>query len=272
MQGKVGAAGKAVLQVAFAVAFVGSLAVTVHLLLADKTASATVAAVLTLSMGLFCFLPTLESFTAFGLSAQFRKTLDEAERILALLREQASISGRIQVGTIASANRFTTGGYEQKMQQVDMLCVSLRKLGVPDAEIDDLKAPYIRNICFDTARVYLRELERHAAQKTTDLNFTFAQAFNAQDREQLADLEPRIALLKEIASRELTGLNADQIVTLLDSEKRALEARDERDFDVEKKRELEHLRVEVLAVIAEARANGNITAQGNRFLVAHRAA
>jgi hypothetical protein len=246
--------------------------VTVHLLLADKTASATVAAVLTLSMSLFCFLPTLESFTAFGLSAQFRKKLDEAEEILGMLREQASVNARIQVGTIATANRFTSGGYDQKMQQVDMVCASLRKLGVPDAEIDEIKRPYIRNICFDTALVYMNALAYHAQQKASDLRVPMVQAGHANDEAQKVEIEARIAQLGTCGMKPLQSMNADQIVAQLEDEKRALEALDTRDFDPEKKRELEALRVEVLRVIAEARANGNITAEGNRFLITHRGA
>jgi hypothetical protein len=64
------------------------LVIAVILALFDRVAAGTLVAALFVVVTLFDFLPQMDSFAAFGIKAQWRKKLDEAEQILEQLKFQ----------------------------------------------------------------------------------------------------------------------------------------------------------------------------------------
>lgn len=259
--------GKRALQATFALAFVVGFILTAWLLVYDLTASATVAAVLTLSMGLFCFLPTLDSFTAFGLSAQFRKRIDEAEELLALIRGQATSTSRVVVNTVAWQNRMGSMTNEEKRDLMDDIVAALRKLEVPEAEIVSLREPFVRFACFDAARIYFSRYEWIAANANSAIDSALAMArSNETSREEVEALQRRKDALRVQPAENLHLKSAADIESLVMEEQEALVRRDSADFDEDVKAELEKLRADAETAIVECRAAGNFTPFALRYL------
>jgi hypothetical protein len=109
------------------------LIIAVILALFDRVAAGSLVAALFVVVALFEFLPQMESFAAFGIKAQWRKKLDEAEEILEKLKQSTKASAQLGYYLLGWGSRMggqTTGMKRDVAEQIDK---ALTNLGVdPD--------------------------------------------------------------------------------------------------------------------------------------------
>jgi hypothetical protein len=79
------------------------LIIAVILALFDRVAAGSLVAALFVVVALFEFLPQMESFAAFGIKAQWRKKLDEAEEILEKLNNRPKHQRNSAITCLAGA-------------------------------------------------------------------------------------------------------------------------------------------------------------------------
>ena len=89
---------------------------TIVLAVYDRSSAATVTAALTVAFMAFYFLPFFESIEAFGLKAQFRNQVEEAEKLLEHLRRSAMASANISYVEAAWGDRWDAVSWRRKLK------------------------------------------------------------------------------------------------------------------------------------------------------------
>ncbi len=121
----------------------------IFLLIADKTASATVAATLTIVLLLFLYFPVIESFEFFGLKAKLRHSVLEIENVLAKVRKTAEVSAKLLYIQLAWMNRMGSITWEKKRELLSDIDSLLDSVEINKNEIDNLKQPFLIMIARD---------------------------------------------------------------------------------------------------------------------------
>ncbi len=124
------------------------------LLLVDKTASGIAAATLAIFLILLRNLPILESLEGFTLKAKFRSQVNEAEKIIGLLRTQALAAARSKIEGLARLGQWDAAPSWYKIQQdVDETTRHLTELGVSEETIISINKPVLIGLSNDLARL-----------------------------------------------------------------------------------------------------------------------
>jgi hypothetical protein len=137
---------------------VTSFGMTLFLLWSDKTSSAGVAVALSFGALLFRILPDLESFEILGLKAKLRERLQEADQILDIMRDQAEVTAKASILSIAWSNRFDGMKYSQQSELLDEHARVLKVLGIKDATINEVKKPALVMFSNDIATLFQQPL------------------------------------------------------------------------------------------------------------------
>jgi hypothetical protein len=119
------------------------LIIAVILALFDRVAAGSLVAALFVVVALFEFLPQMESFAAFGIKAQWRKKLDEAEEILEKLKQSTKASAQLGYYLLGWGSRMggqTTGMKRDVADQIDK---ALTNLGVDPDTLAIFKRDYL---------------------------------------------------------------------------------------------------------------------------------
>jgi len=146
-----------------ALAIASMFALTCFSIYLDRTATASVAAAMTLALILVRQLHVMESFEILSLKAKFTARVGEAEQLLRHIRGSASVSAKLSYVQLAIMNRMGDIGWHRKrglLAEVDDL---LRDVNVPESEISVMKAPFLNLVSLDLSRVFehsLHELVR----------------------------------------------------------------------------------------------------------------
>lgn len=141
-------------KVVFLVASVIAFATTLYLLFNDFTASATVAAALTMGMLLFHFLPIVESFEVLGLKAKLNRRVGEADSLLSHIKNIAEVSSKLLYIQLAWMNRMGTISWSKKRDLLSEVDGLLKGLDVSRKEIENLKHPFMVMISLDLFRIF----------------------------------------------------------------------------------------------------------------------
>src|SRR6266478_1213346 len=105
------------------------LLIAVILALFDRVAAGTLVAALFVVVALFEFLPQMESFAAFGIKAQWRKKLDEAEEILEQLKQSTKASAQLGYYLLGWGSRMGSRTTRKKRDVADQIDKALTSLG-----------------------------------------------------------------------------------------------------------------------------------------------
>lgn len=130
-------------------------------LYSDRTATAGVAAALTLALVLFRQLPILESFEVLSLKAKFTARIGEADTLLAHIRRNVSASSKLSYVQLAFMNRMGDIGWSRKRELLEEIDGLLRQVEISEGDIAAMKAPFLNLVTLDLSRIYehsVREL------------------------------------------------------------------------------------------------------------------
>lgn len=146
-----------------------SLICAVYQAMNDKVASAIALAGMFLVCVLVVFLPKLEVLEAFGVKAHLVKTLNEAEEILAKLRQLSITSAKATYRGVGTGGRMGPSSAVGNQAMLDEIDNQLRVLGVSEKERRELSSTYVRLMGFDFYMMYARTLERYFQFKLDDM-------------------------------------------------------------------------------------------------------
>jgi hypothetical protein len=95
------------------------------------------------------YFPTLDSIKAFGVEAQAKKTLDQANDLLERLRVLALIQAQVTYKTLGWANRMGGMPNAEKQEIVNGIGELLKSDGISESDIKLAKAEYVSLIGYD---------------------------------------------------------------------------------------------------------------------------
>lgn len=127
----------------------------------ERNSSATVLGGLFLVSVLVVFLPKLEVLEAWGVKAHLVRTLNEADEILAKLRQLAITNAKAVYMNVSWGNRMGSPSAKDKQAMVDEVDAQLRDLKVSADERKALTSTYVRLIGFDLYMTYVQTLQRY---------------------------------------------------------------------------------------------------------------
>src|SRR5215813_11513551 len=119
------------------------LVIAVILALFDRVAAGSLVAALFVVVALFDFLPQMESFAAFGIKAQWRKKLDEAEEILEKLKQSTEASAQLGYFLLGWGSRIGGERASQKQDVADQIDKALAGLNFDRDTLATLKRDYL---------------------------------------------------------------------------------------------------------------------------------
>lgn len=120
----------------------------------NRTATAAVAAAMTLALVLIRQLNVLESFEILSLKAKFIARIGDADTLLAHIRRSASVSSKLSYVQLAFMNRMGDIGWPRKRALLEEIDGLLREVDVPQADIAAMKAPFLNLVTLDLSRVF----------------------------------------------------------------------------------------------------------------------
>lgn len=138
-----------------------ALLCSVYQAMNDKVASAGLLSGIFLVCVLVVFLPRLEVLEAWGIKAHLVRTLNEAEEILAKLRQLAVTNAKAVYMNVGWGNRMATPSARDRQAMLDEVDQQLQLLSVPAAERKALTSTYVQLIGFDLYMLYARTLDRY---------------------------------------------------------------------------------------------------------------
>jgi hypothetical protein len=94
-------------------------------------------------MALFDFLPQMESFAAFGIKAQWRKKLDEAEQILEQLKQSTKASAQLGYYLLGWGSRMGGRTTRKKRDVADQIDKAVTSLGIDPDTLATFKRDYL---------------------------------------------------------------------------------------------------------------------------------
>jgi hypothetical protein len=192
------------------------LIIAVILALFDRVAAGSLVAALFVVVALFEFLPQMESFAAFGIKAQWRKKLHEAEEMLEKLKQSTIASAQLGYYLLGWGSRMggqTTGLKRDVADQIDK---ALTNLGVDPETLAIFKRDYLFFARFDLFQTFdaiaslnIKE-NKQSPKPMIDLLKQLQQGIDfrslCQGRIPKADLPPQDA--------EILGKFADQVADI----------------------------------------------------------
>jgi hypothetical protein len=121
---------------------------------------------------LLFYLPQLEVIKAFGVEAKMRATLNEAQEIIARMKNLAEANAEATYGLIAWANRWGGMPYDEKQRKIDNIDSQLKSLGATDSDIEKIKSKdFMPFIAYDIKEVFEKTLSSVAnTVKTSESN------------------------------------------------------------------------------------------------------
>lgn len=146
-----------------------SLICSVYQAMNDRNISSGVLAGIFLASTFVAFLPKLEILEAFGVKAHLVRTLNEADELLAKLRQLAVTNAKAVYMNVGIANRMGPSRAAEKQAMLDEINKQLSNLQVSDVELRSLSQTYVRLIGFDFYMLYARILERYFQFKEQDM-------------------------------------------------------------------------------------------------------
>ncbi|MQU91735.1 hypothetical protein [Sinorhizobium meliloti] len=126
-----------------------SFTLTLWLALADRSAAATVTGSMTAVMLLFYFLPFFDSVEAFGLKAQLKARIGEADDLLGQLRASALVWSKINYAEIGWNSRMSGAPWDIRKVWFDELSDNLANLGLSQRAINEAKQPFLEFVTLD---------------------------------------------------------------------------------------------------------------------------
>jgi hypothetical protein len=130
------------------------LIITVILALFDRVAAGSLVAALFVVVALFEFLPQMESFAAFGIKAQWRKKLDEAEEILEKLKQSTKASAQLGYYLLGWGSRMGGRTASKKRDVADQIDKALTNLGVDPDTLATFKRDYLFFVGYDLFQAF----------------------------------------------------------------------------------------------------------------------
>ena len=127
----------------------------------ERNGSATVLGGIFLVCVLVVFLPKLEVLEAWGVKAHLVRTVNEADEIVAKLRQLAITNAKAVYMNVGWGNRMGSPSAKDKQAMLDEVDAQLRDLRVSAEERKALTSTYVRLIGFDLYTTYVRTLGRY---------------------------------------------------------------------------------------------------------------
>lgn len=121
----------------------------------ERISSAGLLAGIFLVAVLLFYLPQLELIKAFGVEAKMRATLNEAQEIVARMKNLAEANAEATYLLIARGNRWGGMPYDEKQRIIDGIDSQLRSLGATDSDLEKIKSrDFIPFIAYDIKEVF----------------------------------------------------------------------------------------------------------------------
>lgn len=146
-----------------------ALILTVYQATNSKIQSALVLLLIVALCGAYVFISQIKVFKVWQIEVQLRERLNEAEVILAQLRQVAIVNAKAAYHNIGAGNRFNGPNAAEKQALLDEIDNQLKALNVSDKERRELSSTYLQIAGFDFYMFYARTLERYIQFKTNDL-------------------------------------------------------------------------------------------------------
>jgi hypothetical protein len=144
----------------------------------QRIASAGLLSGLFLVAVLLFYLPQLEVIKAFGVEAKMRETLNEAQEIIARMKNLAEANAEATYGLIAFGNRFGGMPYDEKQRKIDNIDSQLKSLGATDSDIEKIKSKdFMPFIAYDIKEVFEKTLSQSVANINTSESNDWVQNF-----------------------------------------------------------------------------------------------
>jgi|SRR6516225_3070047 len=130
------------------------LIIAVILALFDRVAAGSLVAALFVVVALFEFLPQMESFAAFGIKAQWRKKLDEAEEILEKLKQSTKTSAQLGYYLLGWGSRIGGRTASKKQHVADQIDKAFTNLGFDPDTLATFKRDYLLFARYDLFQTF----------------------------------------------------------------------------------------------------------------------
>ena len=105
-------------------------------------------------VALFEFLPQMESFAAFGIKAQWRKKLDEAEEILEKLKQSTKTSAQLGYYLLGWGSRIGGRTASKKQHVADQIDKAFTNLGFDPDTLATFKRDYLLFARYDLFQTF----------------------------------------------------------------------------------------------------------------------
>lgn len=162
-----------------------SLLCAVYQAMNDRIASATLLSGVFLVCVLVVFLPRLEVLEAWGIKAHLVRTLNEADEILAKLRQLAITNAKAVYMNVGIGNRMAGPMATEKQAMLDEIDAQLQTLNVSPADRRALSRTWVKLIGFDFYVQYIRTLERYFQFKEQAMSGDVSRNSNSPVKEEL---------------------------------------------------------------------------------------
>jgi hypothetical protein len=131
----------------------------------SQVAAATLLSAMFLVCVMVVFLPKLEILEAWGVKAHLVRTLNEADEILAKLRQLSISHAKAMYNSFGIGQRWDGHNAKQNQAILDEIDNQLRDLKVPVEERRALAASYVKLMGFDFYMLFAQTLERYWQSK-----------------------------------------------------------------------------------------------------------
>jgi len=119
--------------------------------------------------GTYVFISQIKAFKVWQIEVQLRERLNEAETILAQLRQVAIVNAKAVYLNVGKGSRWSGPQAAEKQAMLDEIDSQLKSLNVSDKERRALGETYLKIAGFDFYMLYIQTLQRYIQFKRDDL-------------------------------------------------------------------------------------------------------
>ncbi|MDM8010818.1 MAG: hypothetical protein QUV08_07640 [Parasphingorhabdus sp.] len=226
-------------QGAFILASTAMFLLACYSLYFDRTATAAVAAALSLAFVIIQKLPLIENLEILTLKVKLRHQVSEATQLLEKLRASAVVSSKLSYVQLAFMNRMGSLPWGRKRELQQEIDAMLSNLDGDSVTIAEAKAPLLTIVSFDLYQIFAHSVTLRVQKRRSELDKAIQEHFNGKpivqldetyqklsaerksldaSRKKFSDVlyDPRLRDLEKLTEKDLplSGLNKSEIETL----------------------------------------------------------
>ncbi len=157
-------------QTAFILAATAMFLLACYSMYFDRTATAAVAAALSLAFVVIQKLPLIENLEILTLKVKLRHQVSEAKELLEKLRASAVVSSKLSYVQLAFMNRMGSLPWGRKRELQQEIDAMLSNLDGDNAAIADVKAPLLTIVSFDLYQIFAHSISLRVRSRRTQID------------------------------------------------------------------------------------------------------